>query len=91
MTATLDRFEREIDNLRAAMAWAEQTGDAETGLVVANTFASLVFQRGQLAEGREWLTRLLALDADAPVAVRALAVCMLGWLALFQGDLDAAE
>jgi predicted ATPase/class 3 adenylate cyclase len=91
MAATLDRFEREIDNLRAAMAWAEQTGNAETGLIIASTFASLVFHRGQLAEGREWLTRLLALDVDVPVAVRALAVCMLGWLALLQGDLDFAE
>ena len=91
MTATLDRVERDMDNLRAAMAWAEQTGDAKTGLVVANTFANLVFQRGQLAEGREWLTRLLALDADVPIAIRALAVCNLGWIAMFQGDLDAAE
>ena len=91
MTATLDRVEREIDNLRAAMAWAEQTGDAETGLVVANTFWSLIFHRGQQSEGRDWLTRLLALEADVPVAVRALAFCSLGWLALNQGDLAAAS
>jgi predicted ATPase len=91
MIATLDRFEREIDNLRAAMAWAEQTGDAGTGLAVACTFGSLVFQRGQLTEGRQWLTRLLALTADVPVALEAKATCWLGWIALFQGDLDSAE
>jgi predicted ATPase/Tfp pilus assembly protein PilF len=91
MAATLDRFERDIDNLRAAMAWAEQTGDAETGLVVACTFGSLVFHRGQLAEGREWATRLLALDADIPLALRARAITVVGWMAMFQGDLDAAE
>jgi non-specific serine/threonine protein kinase len=90
MATTLDRFEREMDNLRAAMAWAEETGDAERGLAVATTFGILVQQRGQLAEGREWLTRLLALDGGVPSAVRALAVCVLGWIALFQGDLDAA-
>jgi predicted ATPase len=91
MATTLDRFEQEMDNLRAAMAWAEETGDAERGLAVATTFGILVPQRGQLAEGREWLTRLLTLDGDVPNAVRALAVCVLGWIALFQGDLDAAE
>jgi predicted ATPase/class 3 adenylate cyclase len=91
MATTLDRFDRETDNLRAAMAWAEQTGDAKTGLIVANTFASLVYDRGQLGEGRAWLARLLTLDANVPIAVRALAVCNLGWIALFQGDLESAE
>jgi predicted ATPase/class 3 adenylate cyclase len=91
MATTLDRFEREMDNLGAAMAWAEETGDAERGLTVATTFGIVVQQRGQLAEGREWLARLLTLDGDVPSAVRALAVCVLGWIALFQGDLDAAE
>jgi non-specific serine/threonine protein kinase len=91
MAGTLDRFERDIDNLRAAMAWAEQAGEARTGLIIANAFESPVFHRGQPAEGRAWLTRLLALDADVPIAVRALAVCNIGWIALFQGDLDAAE
>jgi tetratricopeptide (TPR) repeat protein len=73
------------------MTWTERTGDAETGLLVATTFASLIFQRGQLAEARGWLTRLLALDADVPTAVRARAVLHLGFCALFQRDSDAAE
>jgi predicted ATPase/class 3 adenylate cyclase/Tfp pilus assembly protein PilF len=91
MVSTLDTFEQEIGNLRAAMAWAEETGDAETSLLVATTFAELVFQRGHLAEGREWLDRLLALDGVVPATVRAEANAALGWMALFQGDLDAAE
>jgi predicted ATPase len=91
VSATLDRFEVEIDNLRAAMTWAERARDAETGLGAALTFGILVFFRGQLAEGREWLTRLLALDAVVPIAMRARAVSMVGWTALFQGDLDSAE
>ena len=91
MTTTLDRSNGKWTTCEPRWPGPSGTGDAETGLVVASTFANLVFQRGQLAEGREWLRRLLALDADVPVAVRALAINMLGWLAYFQGDLDAAE
>ena len=91
VAATLDRFEPDIDNFRGAMAWAEQSGEAKTGLMLAFTFGQLVFHRGHLAEGRDRLTRFLTLDAIVPIRVRARAMCLLGWMALFQGDTDAAE
>jgi tetratricopeptide (TPR) repeat protein len=87
----MDTLEPEADNLRAAMAWAASSDEPDTGLRLAMAFGYLAWLRGQMAEGREWLERLLVLDAPVPDALRAQALTLLGWLAHFQGDLDQAE
>jgi predicted ATPase/class 3 adenylate cyclase len=87
----METLEPEADNLRSAMAYAAKGNDAETGLLLALAFGYLVWLRGQMAEGREWLERLLALDAPVADAPRAQALGLLGWLAFFQGVLDQAE
>ncbi|HEX6670035.1 MAG TPA: AAA family ATPase, partial [Gemmatimonadales bacterium] len=82
-------LEVETDNLRAALGWAERGGRVETGLRLGLAFGSLAVRRGMLAEGREWLRRLLALGGGAP-PLQARALTALGWYALVQGDTEGA-
>ena len=85
----LATLEAEADNLRAALGWAAGHGKAETGLRLGIAFGMLALQRGMPAEGRAWLRRVQALwGGDPPLRARALTT--LGWIALYQGDTEAA-
>jgi predicted ATPase/class 3 adenylate cyclase len=86
--AWLGRFEREHDNIRAALRWSIQSGEAESGLRIAAAIWRFWEQHGHLTEGRQWLRELLALPAAAPPTVaRALALGAAGSLAWWQNDL----
>ncbi len=93
------RCELELDNLRGALAWAEQTGQRDEGLRAAAVPRLWPFL-GRLTEGRVWIDRLLDGfgGGDDDPAVRARGLEILGYLALLQGDrglgrrhLDAAR
>jgi non-specific serine/threonine protein kinase len=93
-----DRLEREHDNLRAALAWARDHGEAETGLRLAQTLFWFWRRRGHLREGRRWLEELLAaghvdaLETDTGFAkLRAQSLVNSGTLALMQGAYLTAE
>jgi len=53
------RLEREKDNLRAALAWALDSGHVETALRLAGALRWFWLSRGYLSEGRRWLARAL--------------------------------
>ena len=75
------------DNLREALAWFHAQGEVELGFRLGAALWRFWQIRGQLAEGREHIERLLASDtggADAGARARALACA--GRLAFFQGD-----
>src|SRR5262249_9219121 len=55
----LDRIERELDNYRAALQGARDSGRMEAGLSMANALAQFWYTRGYLAEGRDWSEALL--------------------------------
>ncbi len=62
----LDRLEAELDNIRAALAWAlegEDEGHVEAGLRLATALIWLWHIRDYKREGAEWLERLLAAEA----------------------------
>ncbi len=81
------RLALEQDNLRAAMTWAVDAGEAQIGLRLASSIWRFWQRRGQLREGREWLDRLLALAGAASVpAVHAKALTAAGGVAYWQGD-----
>jgi len=89
----LARLDLEHDNLRAALNWANSSGDHETGLLLAGSLARFWYLRGYWKEGREWLRSLLAESAPplpfpaAYARARAKALAGAGWLA----DADGSE
>jgi predicted ATPase/DNA-binding CsgD family transcriptional regulator len=91
MADTLDRLEREYDNLRAALYWALEGGDLLVGLRLAGALYRFWMLRGHLAEARQWLSRALPRSLDQPVTARAKALNAAGVLAGVQGDNAAAE
>jgi len=95
--AWLGRLEREHDNLRAALGWAREQEEVETGLRLASALREFWGMRGHLREGWAWVEGLLALEsgddlrtegaAHAVAAeVRARALITGGRLAMWQGD-----
>jgi predicted ATPase/DNA-binding CsgD family transcriptional regulator len=84
-------LETEHDNLRAALMWLDQSGDAETNLRLATALASFWWFGGHLREGLRWLERALANGATAPALLRAQALEGAGFLAQAQGADEYAE
>lgn len=81
----LDRLEREHDNLRAALRWCAEAGEAEVALRLAAALWRFWDVRGHLAEGSRWLQAVLQ-AAPAPTAAHAQALLGLGFLARDRGD-----
>jgi predicted ATPase/DNA-binding CsgD family transcriptional regulator len=83
--AVLERVEAEHDNLRSALRWCIEGGDAPRALGISAALAPFWLVRGHLSEGRAWLDRVLAMDpAAAPPGPRARALCGAGTLAHYQ-------
>ncbi|MDP9367667.1 MAG: LuxR C-terminal-related transcriptional regulator [Chloroflexota bacterium] len=83
----LDRLHADLDNLRAAMTWALERGEAATCLSIAEPLLVFWFVRGHLSEGRSWLERGLGAHLDGPdPALRARALAAACILANHQGD-----
>jgi predicted ATPase len=88
----LGRFDLDHNNLRAALDWLTETGDADWGLRLATAMFRFWEAREYLAEGRHRLVRLLNLPkAAAPTKARMRALFAAGVLAGEQGDYTAAE
>jgi predicted ATPase/class 3 adenylate cyclase len=105
--AWLERLEREHDNLRAALGWLRDHGEAELGLHLAGILGRFWKVRGHFREGRTWVQDMLALDtrsaanavdaADAATAsprqaeTRARALLTGGVLAMEAGEYTTGE
>ena len=90
--AWLDRLEREHDNIRAALGWAQVEGEAEEGLRLATKVSRFWLARGHLREGSAWLTELLALPlALDQRRVRASALDVLGSILHHIGEWSRAR
>jgi non-specific serine/threonine protein kinase len=86
-----ERFEREHDNLRAALAHALET-NAENALRLAGALSPFWMMRGYLLEGRRWCERALeASGSAAPTAAKGRALHGAGELIWRLGDLHAAR
>jgi predicted ATPase/DNA-binding XRE family transcriptional regulator len=93
-------LEREHDNVRAALGWAIQSREMETGARLAIALWWFWLERGHLSDGRRWIERILALDAtgsqagDAPrklpARTKAYLLRVAGVLSMMQGDHDRA-
>jgi predicted ATPase/DNA-binding SARP family transcriptional activator/DNA-binding CsgD family transcriptional regulator len=87
----LERLETEHDNMRAALTWSVEGGDAEQGLRFAGALAWFWGVRGHYAEGRRWLEELLSKASAAPITARAKALVGAGRLMALYGDYEPAE
>jgi len=99
----LARLEIEHDNLRAALRWTLERGNAAVGLRLAAALWWFWLIHGHLSEGRDWLKRLLENtesgdpergatgDAREQRASRAKALRGAGGLAYEQGDYEDAR
>jgi predicted ATPase len=86
----LRRLDVERENLRAALGWAADSGEAELGLRTASVLWRYWQVRGGLGEGLMHLERLLATDGPIAMPVRAAALAASGRLAFMHGELEAA-
>lgn len=93
--AWLEQLEREHDNLRAAMRWSLEQGEAGQGMEAALRLGIALewfwTTRGYCNEGRAFLERALAASEGVGTAVRVRALAASADLALSQDDLDRAE
>ncbi len=87
----INRFDRELENLRAALAWSiDHVEGVETGLRLAAGLWQYWDLRGYFSEGRSWLKQLLSVSPERTTA-RARALNAAGGLAWGQGDFTAAR
>jgi DNA-binding CsgD family transcriptional regulator len=88
----LDRLDAEMANMRAALTWLPENGQAGSALLLATALAHFWEVRAHLTEGRRWLEELLTLTSDDPgtAILRARAYGWLGMLAYQQRDLERA-
>jgi predicted ATPase/DNA-binding SARP family transcriptional activator len=89
--AWFERFDEDIDNLRAALSWSLDDGGAiAIGIQTASSLNNFWWLRGHLSEGRRWYARLLDRAGDAPLEGLDRSLCAAGTLAYLQGDFPAA-
>jgi predicted ATPase len=62
----LDALALEHDNVRAALEWCLSGGDPELGGQLASSLNRFWSVRGHFVEGRSWLERALATNAEPP-------------------------
>ncbi|MBR8640431.1 AAA family ATPase [Streptomyces tuirus] len=86
----LARLHTDDGNLHAALQFClSQPGEAATGLVLAAELGTYWEGSGSVVAGRNWLDRLLARSPERGEA-RARGLAAAGWLAVLQGDPEAA-
>jgi predicted ATPase/class 3 adenylate cyclase len=88
----LAALEVEHDNLRAALQWSIDSGEADIGLRLVGALWRFWHLGGHLSEGRRWASAVLSLpSAEARSAGRARALTAAGGLAYWQNDLPAVR
>jgi predicted ATPase/class 3 adenylate cyclase len=85
------RLAAEHDNLRAALAWAQETAQWEPGARLAGALTRFWATHGYLAEGRRWLEWALQAPPTLPVADRARLLDGASEIAYWQADYAAAR
>jgi len=84
------RLRPEIDNFRKALGWTIVREPIEA-VRLAGALMEYWILYGYFTEGRDWITRALAVGAEAPAHYHARARLGAGWLAMDQADLLQAE
>ncbi len=85
----LERLEREVDNIRAALEWCLSSGQIEAGLRAMSALGRFWRMHGHVAEARRWLGRALEHADGVPPEVHATALWWSARQAAAQDDLQA--
>jgi tetratricopeptide (TPR) repeat protein len=88
--ASLDRFEAEHPNLRAALRWALTHGESDAALRAAAALFRFWERRGHLQEGSAWLEEALGAAGEGPSRYRGPALNALAFLYWRSGELERA-
>ena len=86
----LDRLDTETPNIRAALEYARECGDAIAALRIAGSLGHYAYLRGHYLEVRQWMDAAVADGPHAPTALQARALLGSGRLAFLQCDYVAA-
>jgi predicted ATPase len=84
-------LEREHDNMRVALRWLADKGDAESELRLAAALAHFWEFRAHLSEGQQRLEEALARGEEASAPLRAVCLDLAGRLARGQGEFKRAR
>jgi predicted ATPase/DNA-binding SARP family transcriptional activator len=87
----VERLEGEHDNMREALSWVLERGEADLGLRFGEALWRFWHLRGDLSEGIGWMEEGLAGSDSAASPVRVKALEGMGWLTQLQGDTERAE
>ena len=79
----------ELDNVRVAMGWALEQGDAETAQRLAFATCWYWYVTGQAGEGATWARRAVTLDSSS-LEIKATGLIAAGWLTNEHGDAERA-
>jgi predicted ATPase/class 3 adenylate cyclase len=89
--AALDRLREEHDNLRAALQWSLDCGEAAIAIRMSGALGWFWDIHNYLSEGRRWLAAALAADDGVDPVFRARAYTSAGMLAGDQNDFETAR
>jgi predicted ATPase/DNA-binding CsgD family transcriptional regulator len=84
------RFELELDNIRAVLDWTLGTGDVALGIRLAGALGLFWYGKGYHVEGIRWTQHLLERLDEAPVMYHPQFLISVGHMT-FLHDLDAAR
>lgn len=88
----LDRLSDSADDLRRAMGWYLEAGDAASALAMSGHLWRFWYLRGMVREGRDWLRRALAaIGGEAHGCAMTTALYGLGVLTYLTGEIDEAR
>lgn len=87
----LVRLDRELDNVRAALAWSAESDNTEAEMGLALALWRYWRVRSYFSEGRRWLADALARGEACPPTMRAKALLGAGSLANYQADYAQAR
>lgn len=85
------RLEHRHDNLRAALRWLLDRGQAEAALRLAIALGWFWWTRGYHIEGWRWLEEALTSAPAADPALRTKALIMAGLMLMYRGDVGRSK
>jgi non-specific serine/threonine protein kinase len=86
-----EQLDQEHPNLRAALTWLSETGEAELALRLSSALFVFWFLRGHLREGKTMIEQALTRATQAPPELRSQALFARGMLTWAGGDFQQAE